>query len=99
MDKQCSPKAEVHVVSSGITGGMVVAEAHERECLLMPACVKSGYGIVTRDDRFLEFDAEGNRKALAAIKASKKLVDFEAEVTGEVSGDTIRVKTLKLLEE
>ncbi len=99
MDKQCAPKAEVHVTSSGITGGMVVAEAHERECLLMPACIKSGYGLVTRDRKFLGFDAEGNQKALAAIKASKKLVDFEAEVTGEINGDTIKVKSLKLLEE
>lgn len=42
---------------------------------------------------------EGGEKALAAIKASKKLVDFEAEVTGEVTGNTIKVKSLKLIEE
>jgi len=97
MDKQCSSKAEEHILPTGITGGMVVAEAHERQCLLMPACQKSGYGVFTFDQKFLAFDEEGNRKALELIKASKKLVDLEVEVTGEVKGDTIKVASLKPL--
>jgi hypothetical protein len=99
MDTHCAPQAEVRVLSTGITGGMVVAEAHERECLLKAECEKSGYGIFTRDQKFLAFDREGSQKALAAIRASKRLVDFEAEVTGEVTGDTIKVRSLKLLAE
>ena len=98
MDKDSAPEAKVRVLSSGIEGGMVVAEAHEREALLKPAAIRGGYGIYTRDDKFYEFDAAGNAKALAAIRGSKKLVDFEAEVTGEISGDTIKVKTIKLEE-
>ncbi len=98
IDKACSAKAEVRVLSTGIQGGMIVAEAHTRECALMPACEKSGYGVFTFDDnKFLAFDEAGNRKALAAIKASKKLDDLEVEVTGEVKGDTIKVESLKLL--
>jgi hypothetical protein len=97
IDKQCSAKAEEHILPTGITGGMVVAEAHERSCLLMPACEKSGYGVFTFDQKFLAFDAEGNHKALALIKASKKLVDLEVEVTGEIKGDTIKVATIKPL--
>jgi hypothetical protein len=96
MDKACSAKAEVRLLPTGIEGGMIVAEAHTRECALMPACQKSGYGIFTWDQKFLSFDAAGNRKALEAIKASKKLDDLEAEVTGVVEGDTIKVQTLKL---
>jgi hypothetical protein len=78
-------------------GGRIVAEAHTRECLLMPACEKSGYGVYTTDDKYLKFDAAGNRRALAAIKASPKLDDFEVQVTGEVQGDTIKVASLKIL--
>ena len=97
IDKLCSSKAEVRVLPTGIEGGMIVAEAHTRECALMPSCQKSGYGVFTWDQKFLSFDAAGNRKALEAIKASKKLDDFEVEVTGVIEGDTIKVESLKLL--
>jgi hypothetical protein len=96
IDKQCSSKAEVRVLPTGIEGGMIVAEAHTRECALMPACQKSGYGVFTWDQKFLSFDAAGNRKALELIKVSKKLDDFEVEVTGVVDGNTIKVESLKL---
>ncbi|MBZ5580187.1 MAG: hypothetical protein LAP40_26810 [Acidobacteriia bacterium] len=97
IDRKCSGKAEVRVLSSGIQGGLIVAEAHTRECALMPDCEKSGYGVFTYDNKFLSFDAAGSRKAAAAIKASKKLDDLEVVVTGEVKGDTIKVESLKLL--
>jgi hypothetical protein len=97
MDKQCSAKAEERVLPTGIVGGMVVAEAHTRECALMPACQKSGYGVFTWDQKFLSFDAAGNREAAAALKTSKKLVNLEVEVTGDLQGDTIKVHSLKLL--
>ncbi|MBV9503510.1 MAG: hypothetical protein JO323_00745 [Acidobacteriia bacterium] len=97
IDKMCSAKAEERLLPTGIEGGMIVAEAHLRECALMPACQKSGYGVFTFDQKFLQFDAAGNRKALEAIKASKKLDDLEVEVTGVVEGDTIKVESLKML--
>jgi hypothetical protein len=99
MDQMCSGKAELRI--SGATGllvgGRIVAEAHTRECALMPECQKSGYGVYTSDNKFLRFDEAGNRKAVAAIKASQKLDDFEVEVAGEIKGDTIKVASLKIL--
>jgi hypothetical protein len=99
IDEKCSGKADLRI--SGATGllvgGRIVAEAHTKECLLMPECQKSGYGVYTSDNKFLKFDEAGNRKALAAIKASAKLDDFEVEVTGEVKGDTVKVVSLKVL--
>lgn len=101
IDEKCSGKADLRI--SGATGllegGRIVAEAHTRECLMMPECEKSGYGVYTSDNKFLKFDEAGNRKALAMIKASKKLDDFEVEVVGDVKGDTIKVVSLKLLPE
>jgi hypothetical protein len=99
IDEMCSSKAEVRIVSGPrLEGGMIVAEAHTRECALMPACQKSGYGVFTYDNKFLKFDAAGSRKALAALRASKKEDDLKVEVTGEIQGDTIKVTSLKLVE-
>jgi hypothetical protein len=97
IDRMCSSKAEVRVIPGGhLAGGMIVAQAHDRDCALMPECRQSGYGVFTYDNKFLKFDEAGNRKALAAIKASKKAVDLEVDVTGEVQGDTIKVASLRL---
>ena len=100
MDQMCSGKADLRIsgASGTLVGGRIVAEAHTRECLQMPECQKSGYGVYTSDNKFLKFDEAGKRKALAAIKASTKLDDFEVEVTGEVKGDTIKVASLKVLQ-
>jgi hypothetical protein len=98
IDKKCSSGAEVRVLSTGIEGGLVVAEAHTRECAMMPACRKSGYGVFTYDNKFVAFDEGGNRQAVAALKTSKKLGNLEVEVTGEVKGDTIKVAKLKMIE-
>ena len=99
IDQMCSSKAEVRIVSGPrLVGGMIVAEAQTRECALMPACQKSGYGVFTYDNKFLKFDPAGSRKALAALKASKKEDDLKVEVTGEIQGDMIKVASLKLME-
>src|SRR5580693_7750731 len=99
MDQMCSGKADLRIsgATGTLVGGRIVAEAHTRECALMPACQKSGYGVYTSDNKFLKFDEAGNRKALAALKASTKLDDLEVEITGEVKDDTIKVATLKIL--
>jgi hypothetical protein len=98
MDAKCSGTADLRISGSTgmLVGGRIVAEAHTRECALMPECQKSGYGVYTSDNKFLKFDEAGNRRALAAIKASTKLDDLEVEVTGDVKGDTIKVVSLKL---
>ncbi len=99
MDQMCSSKADVRIVSGPrLEGGMIVAEAHTRQCALMPACQRSGYGVFTYDNKFLKFDPAGSRKALAALKASKKEDDLKVEVTGVIEGDVIKVASLKLIE-
>src|ERR1700733_15945114 len=99
MDQMCAGKADLRIsgASGTLVGGRIVAEAHTRECLQMPECQKSGYGVYTSNNKFLKFDEAGNRKALAAIKPSTKLDDLEVEITGEVKDDTIKVATLKIL--
>ena len=89
MDKMCSAKA-----TSG--GGQKAAAAHDRECAMAPACEKTGYGVYTSEGKWLDFDAAGNQKAIAALKASKKADNLNVTVKGDVSGHTIKVASLKL---
>jgi hypothetical protein len=99
LDTKCSANAELRMVPSPnphFEGGMLWAYTHTRECLLMPACQRSGYGVYA-DEKFLAFDAAGNQKALALLQASKKVDDLHVEVTGGVQGDKIKVASLKLL--
>ena len=100
IDKQCSSKAETRVVPGPrIEGGMLVAYTQTQKCALLPACQRSGYGVFTYDsDKFLAFDAAGNRKALAVFKNSKKEDDFRVEVTGEIQGDHMKVASIRLLD-
>jgi hypothetical protein len=89
IDKMCSAKA--------LSGGQSAAKAHDKDCLLQDACVKTGYGVYTSDGKYLKLDAAGDAKAVAAIKASKKTDNFMVRVTGNVEGDSIKVTNLKLL--
>jgi hypothetical protein len=88
MDKMCSAKA--------VSGGQKAAASHDRECAVAPACEKSGYGVYTSDGKWLDFDDAGNKKAMSALKASKKMDDLKVTVKGDVSGDSIKVASLKL---
>jgi hypothetical protein len=97
IDEKCSANAQTRIVSEGAThleGGIVWAYTHTRKCALMPDCQRSGYGVATHDNRFLKFDAEGNRKAAEMLRVAKKEDDLEVEVTGEVQGDHIKITSL-----
>lgn len=88
VDRACS--------ASVVKGGEKAALAHTRDCALMPNCVKSGYGIYM-NNKFIPFDAAGNKQALAALKASNKPDSLRVKVTGEQSGNLLKVQSLKLL--
>ena len=70
-------------------------DVHTRACAL--TCAKSGYGILTEDQKFLKFDAAGNAKITEELKASDKKDHLRVNVDGDVQGDTIKVTSVKLL--
>ncbi len=90
IDKMCSAKF--------VKGGPTAAMAHQRSCALADACQKSGYGVITAENKYLTFDAAGNEKALAALKASTKENGLKVMVEGDIKGSTIKVASLKLEE-
>jgi hypothetical protein len=70
-------------------------DSHTRDCALK--CEASGFGIVTNDQKFLKFDAVGNKQIEAALKASSKADHLRVDVSGDVEGDTLRVSSIQLL--
>jgi len=74
---------------------LVPADSHTRDCAL--ACTKSGFGILTKDQRFLKFDAAGNAKIVEALKASDKKDHLRVNVNGDLQGDTLKVSSITLL--
>lgn len=83
IDSNCSTKAAAD------------PDSHTRECALK--CQASGYGILTKDHKFLKFDTAGNAKITEALKASDKKDHLRVDVTGDVKGDTLQVSSIKLL--
>ena len=68
-------------------------DGHTTDCALK--CEKGGYGLIA-DGKYLKFDEAGNKQAAAALKETKKTDKLRANVTGELAGDTIKVKTFAL---
>ncbi len=76
--------------------GAAYASTHDKACLLMEGCVKSGYSVLTAENRVVKFDAKGNELALALIKDTDRENNWRVMVTGAVSGDNIAVTNLAL---
>ena len=70
-------------------------DAHTRDCALK--CAGSGFGIVTKDQKFLKFDSAGNAKITEELKASGKTDHLRVNVSGEVQCETLKVSSIKLL--
>lgn len=70
-------------------------DAHTKACAVQ--CQGGGFGIVTPDQKFLKFDSAGSKQVLEQIKASNKEDHLRVDVTGDVEGDTLKVKSVKLL--
>jgi hypothetical protein len=69
---------------------------HTKDCLLMPECIKSGYGVLTDDKKVFKFDKAGNAQAKKFIDGLKKEKDIKVGVTGTVTGETMTVTKIEL---
>jgi hypothetical protein len=61
-------------------------DSHTRACALQ--CADSGYGILTKDNQFVKFDAAGNTKIVEALKASDKKDRLRVNVSRDLQGGT-----------
>jgi hypothetical protein len=69
---------------------------HSKDCLQMPDCAKSGYGLLTDDKKIIKFDAASNEKAKQFIADLKKAKDIKVNVTGTVNGEHMTVSKIEL---
>jgi len=69
---------------------------HPKDCLQMPDCAKSGYGVLTDDKKVIKFDAASNAKAKQFIAGMKKDKDIKVNVTGTVEGEKMAVSKIEL---
>ena len=72
-------------------------QKHTRACLLMPACVQSGYALLTNDNQVIRFDSKGNHEAYKLILATHQDKDWRIRVRGERAGDRMKVSTIELI--
>jgi hypothetical protein len=68
---------------------------HSRSCFQMPACEKSGYALLTADDKIIRFDAAGNERAKKLIAEAKNDNDWRIKVQGRLNGDALAVTKLE----
>jgi hypothetical protein len=74
----------------------VMRTTHSRSCFQMPACEKSGYALLTEDDKVLRFDATGNERAKKLVAEAKKDKDYRVTVRGKLDGETLAVNKIEL---
>ena len=87
-----------HCQASVMTGGQAKAQAHTRECALMPDCMAAGYAVYTPAGKVFALDAAGNKLAVKSLQASTKKNNLTVQISGEVTGDNIKVASLKLVD-
>lgn len=69
---------------------------HSKNCLKMPECASSGYGVLTDDKKVIFFDKTGSDKAAKFIDSLTKSNDIKVTVTGALDGDHITVNKIEL---
>ncbi len=69
---------------------------HSKGCLQMPDCEKSGYAVITEDQKIIVFDYPGNLLAKKFIAALTKTNDIRVVVTGTLNGSEIAVSKIEL---
>ncbi len=74
------------------------AETHDRDCLSMSMCVRTGYTVMNEDDdTILQLDDRGMQLARALVNRERaRATDWRIVVTGTRRADRIRVKSLRL---
>jgi hypothetical protein len=76
--------------------GAKYGATHDKSCLLMDGCVKSGYSVLTADNKVVKLDAKGSAMALELIRKTAREKDWKVTVNGSLAGDTIVVSSLTL---
>jgi hypothetical protein len=69
----------------------------DKNCSLQNNYKRPAYGLITDDKKFYKLDAAGNRHALELLPKSPSRDQLHVIVTGDVSGDVIKVTEMSIL--
>jgi hypothetical protein len=69
---------------------------HTKKCLQMPDCDKSGFALLTKDNKVLQFDEAGNGLARKLIAQTDREKDWRVKVSGKLDGDKVAVRKLAI---
>ena len=88
-DKACSGK------SLKDSDPYAAASKHTKTCALMGPCAGSGFGVITKEGKFVKFDASGDEQAKALLEKTSKKDNLVVSVEGQMKGDVLEVKSIK----
>lgn len=108
----CLILGAVSAASAAKIQGLLVAQScaedfikNGREATLQrkPGCslrihyIRPTYALITDSKHYFTFDPFGNKKALQLLKGTPDRDNLKVVVTGDVTGDTIKVKYMSIL--
>ncbi|HTC92314.1 MAG TPA: hypothetical protein VK699_02545 [Terriglobales bacterium] len=76
--------------------GRGVAAKHTKGCLQMPECAKSGYAILTDDNKVIKLDKQSSETAKKLIADTDKKDNWKISATGVLKDDGFAAESLKL---
>ena len=75
-----------------------LGQKHTLKCMQMPACERSGFGVLLEDNRVLRFDQQGNSKIRKLLQGMDAHVKLKIQISGTESADSlVSVSTVTLL--
>ena len=72
------------------------AAKHDKDCLQMEECAKTGYAIMTDDNKVIRLDKQSNETAKSLIASTNKKDNWKVSATGVLNGDSFAAQSLKL---
>jgi hypothetical protein len=77
--------------------GRQIILKQRHDCSLMKHYIRDGYGILTDDHKFFNFDEAGNKKAVQLLKNTPDKDNLKVIIRGDIDGDEIKVIDMSLL--
>lgn len=80
-----------------VRNGREATLKQRRGCSLTQDYNRAGYGLITEDKRFYRLDEAGNQQARQLLADTPDKDNLKVIVTGDIQGDTLKVKNMSLL--
>ena len=69
---------------------------HTKKCMQMPACDRSGFGLLTDANELLPFDENGNSRVRALLQQTTQTGHLRVTIQGIKSNDVLLIRKIEL---